>query len=682
MSQKPTYEELERAEVGRKHVEEALRESELRYRTIFEQNLNPIAIIDAKGRYLDANPAFLKFVARTKESLLQMSVFDFSSLGKRISQEIVHRPVWREGGTLETEYFIDDKIKILELTITPITYKGISAILGVGKDITEHKRAEEELHQSEKRFRGLADSLPQIVFETDEKGLITFANRNAFDYFSYTKSEFGKKLNAFQMVSPEDRDRAVENFQKVLNGEILGGIEYTALRKDGSTFPVEIHSTVFSRANKPIGLRGIIIDLSKRKQAEEVLRKERDKAQTYLDIASVIIVVINADQSVAVINKKGCETLGYEESEIIGKKWIEKFIPKRDREKTRTTFFELIAGNIELVEYFENYVLTKDNKEKLIAWHNSILRDDGGQIIATLSSGEDITERKQVEEALRESEERHRSTMEAMKDAAYICSSELRIEYMNPTMIDRVGRDAPGELCYKVIYDEDEKCPWCVFDQVRQGKQATHEKKDPKTGHYYSINCSSVVRSDAPTSQLCIIRDITEIKMMEKERLATETKLQQALKMESIGILAGGIAHDFNNILSSIIGYTELSLDAVEKGSRLEDHLQEVFTAGLRAGDLVKQILTFARQTGEELKPVQVDNIAKEALKLLRSSLPTTIEIEQDIESTSLIMADSTQVHQILMNLCTNAGQAMEEEGGVLRVGLTDVRLDADFTKT
>jgi PAS domain S-box-containing protein len=134
-----------------------------------------------------------------------------------------------------------------------------------------------QLRLSEERFRGLADSLPQIVFETDEKGIIIFVNRNALDYFGYTESDFDKNLNALQMICPEDRDRAAENIQKVLSGKILAGMEYTAIRKDGSTFPVEIHSKVFSRDNKPIGLRGIIVDLSKRKQAEEALRKSEEK---------------------------------------------------------------------------------------------------------------------------------------------------------------------------------------------------------------------------------------------------------------------------------------------------------------------------------------------------------------------------------------------------------------------
>ena len=293
-----------------------------------------------------------------------------------------------------------------------------------------------------------------------------------------------------------------------------------------------------------------------------------------------------------------------------------------------------------------------------------------------------LADRRHAEETIRESEARYRSMMEAITDPVYICSHDFRIEYMNQAMIESVGRDATGERCHSVLYDKDEKCSWCVFDQNVPATNVTYEQNDPKTGLFYSIICSSVTRSNAPASRLYIFRDITRNKMMEKERIAAEVKFQQASKMESIGTLAGGIAHDFNNILSAVIGYAELALDEVEKGSRLEDNLQEVYTAGLRAKDLVKQILTFARQAGEELKPVQVNILAKEALKLLRSSLPTTIEIKQDIESDSLIMADPTQVHQIFMNLCTNAGQAMEEKGGVLRVGLTDVRLDADFTKT
>ncbi len=158
-----------------------------------------------------------------------------------------------------------------------------------------------------------------------------------------------------------------------------------------------------------------------------------------------------------------------------------------------------------------------------------------------------------------------------------------------------------------------------------------------------------------------------------------EAQFQQAQKMESIGTLAGGIAHDFNNILSSILGYTELSLYDAEKGSLLQSNLQEVLIAGKRATDLVKQILAFSRQADQEEKPVQVKLIVKEALKLLRASIPSTIEIEQNVQSDALVMGDSTQIHQVLMNLFTNAAHAMEDKGGLLTVSLSDVELDAEF---
>ncbi len=171
---------------------------------------------------------------------------------------------------------------------------------------------------------------------------------------------------------------------------------------------------------------------------------------------------------------------------------------------------------------------------------------------------------------------------------------------------------------------------------------------------------------------------LSDQRRAEKERADLEAQLRQAQKMEAIGTLAGGIAHDFNNILAAAIGYTELSLIEAEKGTALYDNLQEVLRAGERAKDLVKQILTFSRQAEQEIKPVQVKLILKEALKFLRASLPTHIEICQDIHSDSLVMADPTQIYQVFMNLCTNAGYAMKEKGGVLTVTLTENEIESD----
>jgi len=169
-----------------------------------------------------------------------------------------------------------------------------------------------------------------------------------------------------------------------------------------------------------------------------------------------------------------------------------------------------------------------------------------------------------------------------------------------------------------------------------------------------------------PTGLIGLITDITERKLL-------ESQMRQTHKLEAIGTLAGGIAHDFNNILSSILGFSELALDEVEKDSTMEDNLQEIYAGGLRAKDIVNQILAFARQSEDGKKPTRVDVIIIEALKLIRPSTPSTIEIRKEIESSSLVMGNTTQIHQLILNLCTNAAHAMEDNGGIMEVTLKDV---------
>ncbi|BBO69018.1 hypothetical protein DSCA_29480 [Desulfosarcina alkanivorans] len=298
----------------------------------------------------------------------------------------------------------------------------------------------------------------------------------------------------------------------------------------------------------------------------------------------------------------------------------------------------------------------------------------------------DITERKRAEQALRESEGKYRSIFENAVEGFFQSTPEGRFVQVNPTFARMLGYDSPEELVGAITdiesqYYIDPEDRRRFMQHLRQfGSIEDFEfRARRKDGSPIWVSNSTRAHVDADGHVVRhegIVMDITQRKQAEKEKEALQVQLRQAQKLESIGHLAGGIAHDFNNILSAIIGYTELTLEDVDPGTLLENNLREIYTAGNRAKDLVKQILAFARQSDEALKPIRVDKIIREVLTFLRSSIPATIDIRKNIESASSIMGNATQVHQVLMNLCTNAAHAMEEQGGVLQVSLKDASVD------
>lgn len=285
------------------------------------------------------------------------------------------------------------------------------------------------------------------------------------------------------------------------------------------------------------------------------------------------------------------------------------------------------------------------------------------------SANDMIKTRMQAKLALVESEEKYRSMMEAMDDPVYICSKDFIVEYMNPAMIKRLGYDATGELCYKAMHALEKECSWCVHETVMKGESIKAEVVSPKDNRIYYVSNSPIFHSHGEISKLTIFRDITEKREM-------EANLQQSQKMEAIGTLAGGIAHDFNNILFPIIGHTEMLIEDIPEDSPFRDSLNGIYLSALRARDLVQQILAFSRQGTSELKLMKMQPIIKEALKLIRSTIPTTISINQNLQSDcGAVKADPTQIHQIVMNLTTNAYHAMENDGGELKVILKQVEL-------
>ena len=291
----------------------------------------------------------------------------------------------------------------------------------------------------------------------------------------------------------------------------------------------------------------------------------------------------------------------------------------------------------------------------------------------------DITEFKQTQEALQESKEKFHSMVDNIGIGVALISPEMEILELNRQMRVWFPNIDPSmrSICYRAFNDppQDEICDYCptcrTFQdgKVHESIIVTPTAVGPRN---YRIASSPIFdKNGGVKSVIEMVDDITD-------RLSLETRLLQAQKMEAIGTLAGGIAHDFNNILSAVIGYAELLVMKIPKESDLQADLNEIYRAGNRAKELVKQILTFSRQKESERIRVQPSFIFKEAIKMLRSSIPAGIEIHQNIDpNAGTILADPTHLHQVIMNLCTNAYHAMSEESGILEISLTTAEIDS-----
>lgn len=543
----------------RKQAGEVLKESEEKYRYTLESMPDAIHAINSDYNITLCNSKFRELAKNMGfgDDFVGSNLFEcFPFLEGLIHSE--YEQVFKNGIPLTTEEVqtLNDETLITETRKIPIyKEKDVISIVTVIRDITKQRNALAALKESEERFELAMRFSNDGVYDWDLETNKIHYSSGWKRMLGYEDNEIKSDLSEWErLTKPEDAKIALDMVNELLEGKRNRfEIEFQMLHKDGHWVDILSRANViFNKHGKGIRIVGTHVDISAHKSVEKELIKERDRSQRYLDLAGVIFVAIDGDQNVILINNKGCEVLGYSEDEIIGKNWFDNFLPKAGIQEVKGVYNELISGNIKPVKYYENLVVAKDGSEKLIAWHNTFVRDDFGHIISILSSGEDITERKLL-----------------------------------------------------------------------------------------------------------------------------ESQLQQAHKMESIGTLASGIAHDLNNILSPIMVHSELATMDLPYDSPAQHNLKEIFKAGERARDMVKQILAFSRKGEGERAKIKITPILREVLKMLRSSIPTTINIQQNLEVESdTILADPTHVHQIMLNLATNAAHAMREKGGILEVSLVQEDFD------
>ncbi|RPI74849.1 MAG: PAS domain S-box protein, partial [Desulfobacteraceae bacterium] len=286
--------------------------------------------------------------------------------------------------------------------------------------------------------------------------------------------------------------------------------------------------------------------------------------------------------------------------------------------------------------------------------------------------------RLQAQEALRQSEEKYRELVENINEVIYSTDEKGCFTYVSPAVITTLGYQSSeliGQPFTKFVHEDDLAKHKIRYAKILSGQMEPSEyRMKTKMGESRWVRSSSrpVYEGDRAVGIQGIATDITIMRNL-------EVQLRQAQKMEAIGTLAGGIAHDFNNILGIIVGNTELALLDIQETSSTYHNLEEIRKACLRARDVVLQILSFSRQREAERRPLKLGLLLRESLKLLRSSIPSSISIQQNILSRNdIVMADATQISQVLLNLCANAVHAMRETGGMLELSLRDLQIDSE----
>ena len=684
MAQKPTYEELEqkireleREFIEFKHVEEALKSGRDKLKVLLDglaaANIG-VDIISLDYEVLQQNQTLIDRFGNIvgKKCYHAYMGFEkpceFCPMARALDNNSIERIELR--GNDGRDY---------EILSAPLTNADgtVDRAIEVVIDITDRK-------QSEKRYRILFDDAPDTILTVRGSDLtIMDFNKKSLETFKCEGKDF-KGKTPFEISPPKQNDgknskeKAFEIMSTLLEQQQPVTFEWQHKRFTGEVFDAEVSLSILEHEPEII-LQAIVRDITARKQVEEKLQKsERNYREIYNASSDAIFIHDTKTGKIVDVNQTMLEMFGYTRQEALQLEIgdISSGEPQFIQIEAMKRIRKVVNEGPQMFEWFSRH------KNGSCFWTEVALRKTQiggkGRVLAFVRN---ITQRKQLDSELR-------LVKHSIEHSAYPfewIQKDARFVYVNDASCRALGY-THEELCSMRVSDIDPDFPsedWPGFwKKLKTEKTLTFESYHrKKNGDIFPVEIlANHVVFEGREHVFAYAKDISEERKYENDRKKLETQLLQAQKMESIGTLAGGIAHDFNNILSPIIGNTELAIMDVDNNNPIKLNLDEIMKAGLRAKDLVQQILAFSRQREQQKAPVQMGLMIKEISKLLRSSIPTTIDISYDIKAEiDTVLADPTQIHQVIMNLCTNASHSMGEKGGELEIELDDLFLESNI---
>ena len=676
---------MRQARSRRRKAERQQAKSEERYRILVETMNDGLGAIDKGGHFSYVNPKLAEMLGYKAEEMVGRPADAFfdeknqavlkEQLAKRKEGvQDAYEIVWtkKDGGKLLTVLspvpIFDDKGD----------FDGSFAVIS---DITERKRAEEKLRVSEEKFSKAFHSTHDFITITSlSDGILVEINEAVEHGLKYKREELlGKKISALDVyVNLEDRAEFADILRRV--GHVRD-FEVQLRTKEGDILNCILNAEVIELFGEP-HIVSITHDITERKRAEEALRESEERFRILFENAPLGYQSLNEQGDFIELNETWCKVLGYTKEEVLGRNFSE-FIHPDFREVFNENFPKFKSIGYILGVEFE--MIKKDGSEITVSFDGKIGHEEDGSFRQTHCVLKDITDRKRAEEELRTSLERFQTVMDSLDALVYVADFDT----YEVLFINKYGRDVwgdiAGEICWKSLQsDQTGPCEFCTKERLVDSEDRPtgvhrYEFQNTVNGRWFDCRDQAAHWLDGRLVRMEIATEITERKRTEEEREKLEAQLRQSQKMEAIGTLAGGIAHDFNNILQAICSFTELAMYDVPSDSKTYEFLQHIAEGGERATELVRHILTFSRQREQTLQSMRIQIVLKEALNLLRGSLPATIKIRANIQKDcEAILADPTQIHQVIMNLCTNAYHAMRDEGGVLEVRLKETELSRE----